>query len=128
MAIAKKNGTVRDSNLLCPNSRCAGHITPVSMNRLRGDTRGETGASFGLRPWNNEDLVPRKEDVFQERLYCIRWIETMQENGKIKIVRHYLAPDSTDLMREQKVLSLLRERFATWQQQGYIPSRKIESG
>jgi putative DNA methylase len=28
----------------------------------------------GLRLWENEDVVPRPTDVFQERLYCIRWV------------------------------------------------------
>ena len=31
---------------------------------------------MGLRQWENKDLVPRPDDTFQERLYCIRYIET----------------------------------------------------
>lgn len=27
----------------------------------------------GLRRWENNDLIPRPDDIFQERLYCIRW-------------------------------------------------------
>ncbi len=72
----------------------------------------------GLRRWTNEDLVPRPGDVFQERLYFIRWI-----NAKGK--RRYAAPDATDLAREAKVLDLLRERFANWQRDGFIPSMAI---
>jgi putative DNA methylase len=76
----------------------------------------------GLRHWTIEDVVPRPGDVFQERLYCIRWID---ESGK----RRYAAPDEADLRREARVLALLRERFAEWQRQGFIPSRPIpESG
>ena len=31
------------------------------------------GGGYGLRLWENDDLVPRPDDVFQERLYCVRW-------------------------------------------------------
>ena len=75
----------------------------------------------GLRRWTNEDIVPKPSDVFQERLYCIRWINT---EGK----RRYAAPDTTDIAREEKVLGLLRERFADWQSEGFIPSKAIISG
>jgi putative DNA methylase len=42
--------------------------------------------------------------------------------------RYYQAPDKADLAREDKVLALLAERFAEWQKQGFIPSKKIEPG
>ena len=38
--------------------------------------------------WENEDLVPRPDDVFQERLYCIRWT----------------LPALDDLLREEQAL------------------------
>lgn len=75
----------------------------------------------GLRRWTNDDLVPRHGDVFQERLYCIRWID---EDGK----RRYAAPDAADFVREAKVLSLLGNRFANWQSEGFIPSKAIPEG
>ena len=75
----------------------------------------------GLRLWTNDDLVPRPDDVFQERLYCIRWI-----NGDGQ--RRYAAPDAADITREQKVLELLRERFDEWQEKGFIPSKVIVKG
>lgn len=82
----------------------------------------------GLRRWTNEDLVPRPGDVFQERLYCIRWVKTVMRNGKPKEVRRYAAPTAADLTRETKVLELLRERFTDWQRQGFLPSRAIPDG
>jgi adenine-specific DNA methylase len=75
----------------------------------------------GLRRWSNEDLVPRAEDVFQERLYCIRWIDA---GGK----RSYLAPNEADLILEAKVISLLSERFVGWQRDGFIPSKIMPPG
>ncbi|TGM85094.1 anti-phage-associated DUF1156 domain-containing protein [Leptospira bouyouniensis] len=42
--------------------------------------------------------------------------------------RYYTEPSDSDLEREERTLSLLQERFANWQELGYIPSRKIETG
>lgn len=75
----------------------------------------------GLRRWTNTDVIPRPSDVFQERLYCIRWIS---KNG----VRRYAEPDAQDIARENRVLELLMERFVDWQREGYIPSKAIVSG
>jgi len=81
-----------------------------SMEALRGPE--------GLRHWTNDDVVPRPGDVFQERLYCIRWIDA---EGN----RRYAAPDAADLAREERVLELLRERFGEWQREGFIPSKAM---
>jgi adenine-specific DNA methylase len=69
----------------------------------------------GLRRWTNDDVVPRPSDVFQERLYCIRWIN---KDGE----RRYAEPDAQDIARENRVLELLVERFVDWQRDGYVPS------
>ncbi|WP_397404849.1 anti-phage-associated DUF1156 domain-containing protein [Phenylobacterium sp.] len=79
----------------------------------------------GLRRWTNDDVSPRPGDVFQERLYCIRWVKTVMVDGKPKELRRYAAPDADDLVREAVVLELLRERFAAWQSGGLIPSQTI---
>ena len=106
----KKGATIVDSRVIDPfdGSRS------WSVEALRGPE--------GLRRWRNDDVVPRLGDVFQERLYCIRWVNAEGE-------RRYAAPDDADLAREAAVLNLLRERFAEWQRKGFIPSRAIpESG
>lgn len=105
----KKGGTVIDGRVVDPfdSSRS------WSIEALRGPQ--------GLRLWSNEDLVPRPEDVFQERLYCIRWIDA-QGN------KRYAAPTSEDLDNEAKVFALLMERFSEWQSAGFIPSKPIVSG
>jgi putative DNA methylase len=136
MAAAKAAGTVQANDLVNPDT---GERTPIAT--LRGPE--------GLRLWENGDLVPRPDDVFQERLYCIRYVETYYEerkNGKVlrevavkpgdavpegvKLLsrKHYVAPDEHDLEREAKVLALLEERFTEWQEKGYVPAKKIESG
>ena len=112
--ILAKNATVDDSRVIDPFD--PNHTW--SVESLRGPE--------GLRRWSNEDVVPRPGDVFQERLYCIRWVKTViGKNGKLKEVLRYTAPDAGDLAREAKVLELLRERFADWQHDGFIPSKAI---
>jgi putative DNA methylase len=120
MEAAKRTATTRDSRLICPNG-C--ESTPISQ--IRGDRRNE----YGLRLWENDDLVPRPEHVFQERLYCIRWVRTWtDEDRREQQQRWYAAPTAADLEREALALQLLRERFHEWQRSGYLPSRKIEPG
>jgi adenine-specific DNA methylase len=117
------SGTVKDSRLVCPNPNCPAHATPITISSIRGDGRG------GLRMWESDDLVPRPDDVFQERLYCIRWVETYTDDQDRKRTRkHYRAPNVSDLKREKRALALLKERFSEWQREGYIPSRTIEQG
>ena len=70
LAAARDAGTVKQSRLECPNPDCRAS-TPMAA--IRGDRRGEGGRGRGLRQWENDDLVPRTDDVFQERLYCVRW-------------------------------------------------------
>ena len=105
----KKGATVGDSRAIDPFDASRSW----SVEALRGPE--------GLRRWSNDDVVPRPGDVFQERLYCIRWINAQGE-------RRYAAPEAADLARETKVLELLRERFAEWQREGFIPSKAIVSG
>ncbi len=102
----KKGATMVDGRVVDP-------FNPArtwSVEALRGPD--------GLRRWTNEDLVPRAGDVFQERLYCIRWVDA---EGS----RRYAAPGDEDLRIETHILELLKQRFAEWQRQGFIPSRAM---
>lgn len=120
----KKMRTVSSSGLECP---ACGKSTPMQM--IRGDRRGDNGTQYGLRLWENEDVSPRPDDTFQERLYCIRWLEEYEDKeGQIQGRSHYRSVSNADLEREQLVLRLLRERFQEWQELGFIPSRRIEPG
>lgn len=108
--------TVRGNNIYCPHCNME---TPITS--IRGDRRTENGETiYGLRQWEKDEFIPREDDVFQERLYCIRYV-----SGK---VRYYIAPTKEDLQREEKIVNLLSERFTGWQEAGYIPSAKIEEG
>ncbi len=108
--------TVRGNNIYCPHCKMETPIT--SIRRDRKDEDGET--IYGLRLWESNEFIPREDDVFQERLYCIRYVSG---DG-----RYYIAPTEEDLKREEKVVNLLSERFSEWQETGYIPSTRIEEG
>ncbi len=113
---AKSSGTW-DNGICSPLT-----ANTTSVSSLRGPA--------GLRLWEQNEFTPSNSDVFQERLYCVRWIETYYEEGydEPKTRRWYKAVTEEDLKREQAVLDLLKERFPEWQKKGYIPSMLIESG
>ena len=67
---AARAGTARQSRLVCPNLGC-GASSPMAA--IRGDRRGADRRGYGLRRWERADLTPRPDDVFGERLYCVRW-------------------------------------------------------
>lgn len=125
-----KSGTVKSGRVYDPIAN-----EDIAISTLRGDKKDENNNPvYGLRLWENKDIVPREDDVFQERLYCIRYVELV-ENGvdahgniKYKRVRHYIAPTTEDMVRESKIVDLLTERFSEWQSKGFIPNKIISRG
>ena len=62
-------GTVTSKGLLCPN---CGKTTPMSI--LRGDRIDSNGTTvYGLRQWEKGDFDFREDDIFNERLYAIKY-------------------------------------------------------
>jgi len=134
---SEKLATIKDSSLWCPKCK---NTTPVTVLR-RDDSDANGNTIFGLRRWEGKEFSPRPDDVFQERLYAIKYLEknnrkTWQQflkkpapatdatYGKI----YYVAPSAQDFQREEKVIALLKERFTKWQEEGFIPSMFIETG
>jgi len=114
MSEAAEGGTIRNSRVFLPGSD---YSTPIEIIRRN------------LRLWEKSDYKPRPSDVFQERLYCIRWLEFVEgKNGKQSAIKHYRDPNAEDRKREEDVLRLLYERFDDWQIKGHVPSRRIEPG
>ena len=105
----KKGATVLNSRVIDPFDQ----TKSWSIEALRG--------ANGLRRWVKSDIIPRKEDVFQERLYCIRWID---KQGN----RRFAEPSESDILVEHKVASLVGELLPNWQALGYLPSKPIVSG
>ena len=134
---AKTLITIKNNGLWCPKCQ---NLTPIPL--LRHDDIDERGNPIsGLRRWNNQDFVPKAEDVFQERLYAIKYVEKKQNKSWEQFIKkpapatdatygivHYITPDVNDLHREANVLLLLEERLETWQEKGYLPISKIEEG
>lgn len=117
--------TIKNGSMYCPHCK---KETPIPA--LRKDRRDDQGNTiYGLRKWNKNEFIPSPDDIFQERLYCIRYVETYtDEQGNIKTNRYYITPTEEDLGREIGVVSLLSERLSEWQEKGYIPSNIIEGG
>lgn len=120
---AKNKGTVIESQIYCPNLDCRAHSAPLSLAAIRREGQN------GLRLWESEDIVPRKDDIFQERLYCIRWEEVVKNtDGTTETKWHFCIPTDLDLKNEARTVCLLEERLDRWKQEGYIPTMKIEPG
>lgn len=117
MRAANSDGTITAGSMRCP---ACGKSTPISV--LRHDRTGVNGKTeYGLRLWEQHEFEPRPDDVFQERLYAVRY-ET--PNGK----RYYRAPNEHDIENEKKVHDIVAEHFVEWQEQEFVPSMAIESG
>lgn len=111
------DGTVTSKGLVCPH---CGKTTPISILRDdRTDTNGNT--VYGLRQWEKSEFDFRDGDVYNERLYAIKY-ET--PDGK----RYYRAPKERDLANEAKVKQIVTDNIESWQEQSLIPSMAIESG
>jgi putative DNA methylase len=121
--------TIRDGSTWCPHCKKG---VPITV--LRKDRRNESGDNLsGLRQWDKLDFVSHPDDIFRERLYCIRYeyneaYKVSNGEEKIKISRYYRAPTTEDFKREQKVIDLLTKYFIDWQSKGYNPNMQIEEG
>ena len=166
-----------NQRLVCPNCQVS---TPITA--IRGD---DPGAAHGLRSWNYDDVVPKPDDVFQERPYCVRWsvpaldqllmaerglgdspvpvwvdlgmaidrlgsllsrdgrrelgrlragawtkdkVDRARKLSRTQPKRLFRGVTDGDREREARVLALLQARFAEWQDEGWLPSRRIERG
>lgn len=134
---ADRLATIKEGDFWCPKCK---NTTPIAVLR-RDDVDASGNTVFGLRRWEANEFVPRPDDVFQERLYAIKYLEKNNRKTWEQFVKkpgpatdatygtvHYSAPSKEDLKREEKVISLLKDRFTEWQSKGYLPSAKIEDG
>lgn len=134
---SEKLSTIKGNSLWCP--KCD-NTTPIAV--LRKDDVDEIGNTlFGLRRWEADEFIPRPNDVFQERLYAIKYLKKHDKKTWEQFLKkpapatdstfgeiYYVSPTSQDLERENKVIALLQEKFVKWQSKGYLPSTKIIDG
>lgn len=117
MKEAANSGTVTSSGLVCPN---CGKSTPIAV--LRGDRKDENSNTiYGLRQWKKNEFEFNKDDVFNERLYAIRY---ERPDG----TRYYTSPNERDIQNEEKVHQIVADNITSWQDYGLIPSMEIEDG
>jgi adenine-specific DNA methylase len=122
-----------------------GHEHRTSIERLRGEVRLKARyrdaseemrdrdrflacrnryaptAGNDLRPWEIDDVTPRSDDAFQERLYAVQWLTP---DGNL-----FFTPARTeDIAREKQVEATVRENLSSWQKLGLVPDSRIEPG
>jgi len=118
-------GTVNDGEMIYELDGKS-YRTPIKT--LRGDFKDTDGNTKNrLRLWKKEDFTPRKDDIFQERLYAIHWIskDTLNQNRQDTF---FTGVADTDLEKEAKVIGIVRESILEWQKLGLIPDMEIEPG
>lgn len=118
-------GTIQDGCMVYTLDRRE-YRTPIRT--LRGDYRTDQGGSANrLRRWEKGDFKPKPDDVFQERLYCIQWIERGTLNDS-RPETFFASVTAEDLAREAIVENLVAQNFADWQALGLVPDMEIEPG
>lgn len=122
---AAEKGTLRDGRLVHPaNPERDG----VSIQVIRKDYKDHNRANRnGLRLWTKQDVVPRSDDIFTERLYCIQWI-TKGTISKARQETFFASVRPEDMLREQAVIELVEKNLSAWQQNGLVPDMEIETG
>lgn len=120
-----ERGTVQGGRLVHPmNPERSG----VDLKTIRGDYRNAEGNNRNrLRLWEKSDFVPRPDDIWQERLYCIQWI-AKESIGKGRQEAFFAAVTDDDLARESKVEAIVAENLAHWQKEGLVPDMPIAPG
>lgn len=121
---SKSLGTVQSGDLV--HSTDGLHEHRISLKSIRGDYKEGKTNKNALRLWEKQDFVPREDDIFQERLYCIQWMRK-QPNSK-KYDYAFKAVSEEDLKREKKVIEYVERHLAEWQERGFVSDMVIEKG
>lgn len=99
----------------------------TKVSTLRGDYRkGDSTNSNYLRLWKKDDFIPRPDDIYQERLYCVEWMRP-KKKGKGSDYE-FRAVTTQDLQRERTVEDFVAQHLAEWQDKGWLPDMRIEPG
>lgn len=106
------------------------HVNSISS--IRGDytteVNGKKVKKNRLRPWGKEDVVYRPDDVFNERLYAIQWIKELDDDESGRAPTEFRTVTNEDLEREKSVNEYVQTHLAEWQEKGWAPETRIESG
>lgn len=125
--VEANEGTVRNGRLFHP---MLNDDLGVSIKEIRGDFKDEDGNnSNALRLWEKQDFMPRPDDVWQERLYAIQWMDASDiKRGKAIPRTWFAVPTQADLDREELVKEVIGKNLSAWQAAGLVPDMEIEPG
>ena len=99
----------------------------TKITTLRGDVQQADSTVVNcLRLWEKDDFVPRPDDLFQERLYCIQWMRP--KPGTKQFEYDFRTVTEADLERDRVVERYVAEHLAEWQANGWVPDMRIEEG
>lgn len=99
----------------------------TKISTLRGDYRNNDGESCNrLRLWEKDDIKPRPDDIFQERLYCIQWMKPKKKGKRDDY--EFRSVSTEDLKRESVAERFMAKHLQDWQQKGWLPDMRIEPG
>ncbi len=120
-----EKGTLQNEQLVY---ELDGETYRTPIRTIRGDYRDQDGNTRNqLRQWEKHDFIPRSNDTFQERLYCIQWI-TAETLGKSRPETYFASVTADDLERERQVEAIVADDLARWQDEGLVPDMPIEPG
>lgn len=121
---AAKVGTVQKGDMVHSPDGVTVYSTKIST--IRGDYKEGKENKNRLRLWEKADFIPRPDDIFQERLYCVQWMKKKPSGRGDEYQFRSVTAD--DLAREQKVIDFVGKNLADWQEKGFIPDMVIEKG
>jgi putative DNA methylase len=99
----------------------------TKISTLRGDYRKPDGTIANrLRQWDRLDIAPLPDDLLQERLYCIQWMQPKPTGSGEQY--EFRTVTEQDLRRDQVVQQYVTQHLAHWQSQGWVPDMRIEVG
>lgn len=114
---AQNECTIKNNSLVCPHCKKS-----TAIGALRHDVIGPNGnTTSALRQWTSPDYIPREDDIFQEKLLAVRY---ERPDGS----RYYCKPSNKDLENERLISEIVKSKFRSWQEKGFIPTAAIESG
>jgi len=123
---AAERGTYVNGNVVHTVSGVE-HINSISS--IRGDysdtINGKRVSKNRLRLWDKADVEFRSTDIYSERLYAIQWI---LDDGTKRPATQFRSVTAADLEREAQVTKYVKNHLSEWQNEGWIPDTRIESG
>lgn len=94
-----EKGTIQESDVV--HSPDGVTVYRTKIGAIRGDYKEDGETKNRLRMWEKSDFIPRSDDIFQERLYCVMWMRKKPNKKTYDYEFRSVSPE--DLAREQKV-------------------------